>query len=679
MLDLFDSEKSTDEQDVVIGQFLEERSNAFKMTGSAAKDLVVYFIGHGGFVGRDADFYLAIRRTRMDNPRASSLPVMALADTLAERARHMRRIIILDCCFATAAFSAFQSGPAQVALEKTVDAFEVGQKVIGFPTKGTTLLCSSGHKSPSLILPDGSSTMFTKSFLDALVQGIPSSQEHLSLRAVKNKAAGLLSEMRNAPKPVVLSPDQSEGDVADIPFFPNSWIDKQRRQKLEEERYQADEAIMVEKEQWLKAEGDRLRKVEEEIRRQAREKAQALQKKEDSLREGKEIVKIEAAQSHTQLLQEPLLVELAQTYSQPQVHIPDKKIARRTIMVGIVGIAGATAVGGGIWLISASHPFNTNRVNANTITNQRPSSTVKVASFYTYRGHTDRVNAVIWSPDGKRIASGSSDKTVQVWNATDGSNASTYSDHTRATGIIAVAWSPDSKRIVSGSIDGIAQIWNATDGSNIYTYGGPNILLLTLAWSPDGKRIASGFADKTAQVWNPANGSSDTIWGSSATTYRGHTDEVNAVIWSPDGKRIASGSSDKTVQVWNATGGSNVYTYHGHTDRVNAVIWSPDGKHIASGSSDKTVQVWNATDGSNVYTYHGHTDEVNAVTWSPDGKRIASGSSDKTVQVWNATDGSNASTYRSQTDRVNAVTWSPDGKRIASGSSDKTVQVWQTL
>src|SRR5438034_574805 len=78
---------------------------------------------------------------------------------------------LFDCCFAAAAFSAFQAEPAQVALEKTMDAFEVRHITKGFPSKGTTLLCSSGHKSPSMLLPDASSTMFSKGLLAALIGG----------------------------------------------------------------------------------------------------------------------------------------------------------------------------------------------------------------------------------------------------------------------------------------------------------------------------------------------------------------------------------------------------------------------------------------------------------------------------------------------------------------------------
>ncbi|MBO0789548.1 MAG: hypothetical protein J2P36_01170, partial [Ktedonobacteraceae bacterium] len=159
LLDRFDTDLNSDALDKEIGQFLERRLAEMKGAGSAASDLLLYFIGHGDFVGRNHDFYLAIRRTRADNPHFSGLLMTGLAHTLIERARHLRRMLILDCCFAAAAFSAFQGGPDQVALEKTAEAF---------PKKGIALLCSSGHTTPSRLLKDGSSTMFTKAFLDAL-------------------------------------------------------------------------------------------------------------------------------------------------------------------------------------------------------------------------------------------------------------------------------------------------------------------------------------------------------------------------------------------------------------------------------------------------------------------------------------------------------------------------------
>ncbi len=343
-------------------------------------------------------------------------------------------------------------------------------------------------------------------------------------------------------------------------------------------------------------------------------------------------------------------------------------ISRRTMLVGL-GLAGLAVAGGGLAWLAISQGQQTHPVFGRTPTPAPSPSPTPIplgSLLYTYRGHSALVNAVAWSPDGRRIASGSFDKTVQVWNAADGSHAFTYRGHSGPAN--AVAWSSDSRRIASGSNDKTVQVWNAADGSHAFTYRGHSDVVLAVAWSPDGRRIASGGVDKTVQVWDATD-------GSHVFTYRGHADVVDTVAWSSDGKRIASGSYDHTVQVWNATDGSHAITYQGHTGFVHTVAWSPDSTRIASGSDDKTVQVWNAADGSHAFTYRGHTDIVLAVSWSPDDKRIASGSFDKTVQVWNAADGSHVFTYRQHSD-VDTVAWSSDGRRIASGSYDHTVQVW---
>jgi WD domain, G-beta repeat len=289
---------------------------------------------------------------------------------------------------------------------------------------------------------------------------------------------------------------------------------------------------------------------------------------------------------------------------------PSSGISRRAVMIGLAA-GGVVLAGGGLswWLF-------------------------KRRAFFTYTGHTDWVYTVAWSPDGKRLASCSKDKTVQVWDA--------------------------------------------SDGGYVFTYDGHKDEVVTVAWAPDGTRLASGggnldqnlkTSDKTVQVWDATD-------GGHIFTYHGHTDAVQAVAWSPDGTRIASASFDKTVQVWDATDGDHPFSYHGHTDKVFIVNWSPNGKYLASGSTDKTAQIWNAADGGHIFTYTGHTDWVNGVAWSPDSRRIASASADKTAQVWDAADGGHVFVYNGHTDAVITTAWSPDGTRIASSSFDNTVQIW---
>ena len=142
------------------------------------------------------------------------------------------------------------------------------------------------------------------------------------------------------------------------------------------------------------------------------------------------------------------------------------------------------------------------------------------------------------------------------------------------------------------------QVWNATNGSKASSYRGHEGWVRAIAWSPDGKRIASTSEDKAVQIWEVAK-------GKQIATYRGHTDWVDIVMWSPDGKRIVSASKDNSVQVWSAEHvpsmhsnkaqpQGSVLTFRAHTDSVFAVVWLPDGNHIASASGDGSVQVWQA-------------------------------------------------------------------------------------
>ncbi|KAJ5936163.1 hypothetical protein N7454_005461 [Penicillium verhagenii] len=296
------------------------------------------------------------------------------------------------------------------------------------------------------------------------------------------------------------------------------------------------------------------------------------------------------------------------------------------------------------------------------------------ACLQTLERHSGCVMSIAWSPDvsRSRLASGSFDTTVRIWDPITGQNTSTLEGH--SGWVISIAWSPDGSRLASGSIDTTVRIWDPITGQNMSTLKGHSGWVTSITWSPDGSRLISGSDDATVCIWDP-------ITGQNISPLEGDKDLISArsIAWSPDGSRLASGLYDTTVRIWNPITGQNISTLYGHTNSVTSITWSPDGSQLVSGSYDNTIRVWDAKTSQNISTLKGHSDSVMSVAWSPDGGRLASGSYDTTVRIWDPITGQNTSTLEGHSGWVMSITWSPDGSRLASGSDDTTVRIWDPI
>ncbi|KAG6906873.1 hypothetical protein DXG01_011586 [Tephrocybe rancida] len=291
------------------------------------------------------------------------------------------------------------------------------------------------------------------------------------------------------------------------------------------------------------------------------------------------------------------------------------------------------------------------------------------------RGHEHMVNSVAFSSDGTKIVSGSGDKTVRVWDTETGQQlGEALQGHEDE--VASVAFSPDGTKIVSGSRDDTVRVWNTVTGQQLgEALQGHEAWVTSVAFSSDGIKIVSGSWDKTIRVWDTTTGQQ------LGEALQGHGCVVTSVAFSPDGTKIVSGSSDNTARVWDTGTGQQLgEALQGHVNYVTSVAFSPDGTKIVSGSGDKTVRVWDTTTGQQLgEALQGHKDYVNSVAFSPDGTKIVSGSQDNTVRVWDtATEQQLGDALQGHEHNVNSVTFSPDGTKIVSGSGDKTVRVWDT-
>ncbi len=330
--------------------------------------------------------------------------------------------------------------------------------------------------------------------------------------------------------------------------------------------------------------------------------------------------------------------------------------------------------------------------------------------LFALRGHGKALSNVIYSQDGKYLASASDNGDVEVWEAVTYQHIRTLPEFRMSCNDL--AFSPDDRFIAGAGDDKTVKIWEIASAKITRQISGHTDAVVGVAYNSDGTRLATLGKDRFVKVWDLSDGTETDSFSVEDTpqlfanitfcsigllalpsgnkillrdpvqhrtlpplVLPGSGDRVTAVAFSRDSHFLVAGTQDGLVRVWDLSRGSGnmLRLLRGHTGSISRVVVSPDGKRIASGSWDRAVKVWDLESGAEQATFRGEVGIVTGVAFNRDGEMLAACSGNE-IKVWGIS-GQGMTVLRPDSS-VPSVAFSPDGKKLAA--SGARITVWDT-
>ncbi|WP_225413592.1 WD40 repeat domain-containing serine/threonine-protein kinase [Stigmatella hybrida] len=278
-------------------------------------------------------------------------------------------------------------------------------------------------------------------------------------------------------------------------------------------------------------------------------------------------------------------------------------------------------------------------------------------------GHTDEVWRLELSPDHRFAVTASKDRTARRWELDTG-QSQVFAGHTGP--VDGIALTPDGRHLLTSNRgDDLLRRWNVATGTLERTFKTGMGPLGQLKISPDGRYVlVHSLRQPRAQLWDLKQGTSRTLE---------HGGPLRVIAFSPRGDTAVTGGEDQTLRLWNVrTGQARVLGEK--LGVLWALAYAPDGKSLAAGTAEGHVRLWELATGQDRLLGQ-HEGRVNRLTFSPDGQHLASGSDDRTARVWEPRTGLSR-TLHGHTSAVHLIAFTPEGRQLAVSGYDGTARIY---
>ena len=294
-------------------------------------------------------------------------------------------------------------------------------------------------------------------------------------------------------------------------------------------------------------------------------------------------------------------------------------------------------------------------------------------------GPEDSVEAVAFSPDGKKLASISLNESIRLWILNDPDAEPTLlALGTSRFPILRtrdIAFSPDGKMLAATGCP--VQVWDLTTSPPISKPLDSVGCALLVAFSSDSKYLAISTRkvnDATVRLVDLSN-----LEAKPQLLYRSDNISANfgALAFSPNSDLLVVGGDDGLLRLFTISDPERSYISLNHHSAILAAAFSPDGRLLATCGNDNTARLWNLEKPDDPPIEIEHKDKILSVAFSPDGRTLAT--TGRKIQLWNLYDleASSRQLRVNFFDVVTDIDFSPSGDQLASSVSDGTIHLWE--